>query len=190
MKTFRNSYEGFPFSHFLWVRANRGRAHFPYPKQPHRNATGNVNKETPKTKKIADFLSIKTKMPLLLSNPLTSLSSLPPFSSPTLAFIATPCTHFFRFVLCLQFLLISAVSTVNFIISAFQHLLVEAYLDSLHPRLAVSSNTYHLLPKFNQFLDARAFYIISRKTGLFSVITTDSMWVLLKIPKYLIFSWI
>ncbi|KAI9380059.1 hypothetical protein POPTR_016G027600v4 [Populus trichocarpa] len=29
-------------------------------------------------------------MPLLLSNPLTSLSSLPPFSSPTLAFIATP----------------------------------------------------------------------------------------------------
>ncbi|KAG6743626.1 hypothetical protein POTOM_052326 [Populus tomentosa] len=29
-------------------------------------------------------------MPLLLSNPLTSLSSLPPFSSPTLAFTATP----------------------------------------------------------------------------------------------------
>jgi hypothetical protein len=63
-------------------------------------------------------------MPLLLSNPLTSLSSLPPFSSPTLAFIATPGTHFFRFVSCLQFLLIWAVSTVNFMISAFQHLLV------------------------------------------------------------------
>ncbi|RQP01227.1 hypothetical protein POPTR_016G026532v4 [Populus trichocarpa] len=29
-------------------------------------------------------------MSLLLSNPLTSLSSLPPLSSPTLAFIATP----------------------------------------------------------------------------------------------------
>jgi len=29
--------------------------------------------------------------------------------------------------------------------------------------------------------------IISRKTGLFSVTTTDSMWVLLRIPKYLIF---
>jgi hypothetical protein len=57
---------------------------------------------------------------------------------------------------------------------------------SLHARLAISSNTYHLLPKFNQFLDARAFYIISRKTGLFSVIT-HSMWVLLKIPKYFIF---
>ena len=58
---------------------------------------------------------------------------------------------------------------------------------SLHARLAISSNTYHLLPKFNQFLDARAFYIISRKTGLFSVTTTDSMWVLLRIRKYLIF---
>ena len=185
MKTFRNLYEGFPFGLFLWVRANRGRAHFPYPKEPHRNAS-NVNKETPKTKKIADFLSIKTKMPLLLSNRLTSLSSLPPFSSPTLAFIATPGTHFFRFVSCLQFLLIWAVSTVNFMISDFQHLLVQAYLVSLHARLAVSSNTYHLLPKFNQFLDACAFYIISRKTGLFSVIT-HSIWVLQKIPKYFIF---
>ena len=123
MKTFRNLYDGFPFSLFLWVRANRGRAHFPCPEEPHRNAS-NVNKETPKTKKVADFLSIKTKMPLLLSHPLTSLSSLPPFSSPTLAFTATTGTHFFRFVSCLQFLLIWAVSTVNFIISAFQHLLV------------------------------------------------------------------